>query len=249
MENITINSINALGDVDLDQDIDNESVVAIGGGIAVNGDVEDSALNSGVNTGIIAGDDVDLDDSVVGNNNVQANDSSFGAFAVGGDATNATGENVNLGSGTLVDTETLGDAQVTVGDGNDVAGDTNVALQGVDGPVNLAIGDDNAQQAVEDNSETVEDSFNTDASVNDSGNVSLADSFNASFEDNDSFTSTVEDSFNTTLEDNDATLIETSFEENFSSVVEDNDSFKELLDLDQESVAVLGDANDIDLDG
>lgn len=249
MENITINSINALGDVDLDQDIDNEAVTALGGGIAVNGDVEESALNSGVNTGIIAGDDVDLQDSVVGNNNVQANDSDFGAFAVGGDATNATGENVNLGSGTLVDTDAFGDAQVTVGDDNEVAGDTNVALAGIDGPVNLAIGDDNAQQAAEDNSETVEGSYNEDHSVNDSGNVSLADSFNASFEDNDSHTSTIEDSFNKSLEDNDTTIIETSFEQNFSSVVEDNDSLQDLINLDQESVAVLGDANDIDLDG
>ena len=247
MENITINEINALGDVDLDQDIDNESVTALAGGVAVNGDVEESAVNTGVNTGIMAGDDVDLDDSVVGNNNVQANHTDAGALALGGDATNAQGENVNLGSGTLVDTQALGDAQVTVGDDNEVAGDTNVALQGVDGPVNLAIGDDNAQQAAEDNSTTIEDSFNTDASVNDSFNATVEDSFNASFEDNDSFSETIEGSFNTDVEDNDVLSQTLSVEENFTSVFEDNDLFQTATDIDLEEVTVLGDANDIDL--
>jgi hypothetical protein len=248
MENITINQVNALGDVDLDQDIDTDTVIASDGGVAVNGDVDDSAVNTGVNTGIIAGDDVDLDDSIVGNGNMQLNDATVGAFALGGNATNAQGENVNLGSGTLVDTHAGGDAQVTVGDGNEVQGDVSVAMAGVDGPVNLAIGDDNAQQGLEDNSTTIEDSFNLDASTNDSFNTEIDDSFNESYEDNDSYQTTVEDSFNETIEDNDVFSSVVDVDEHFTSIFEDNDTTQLLTDTDLEEVTVLGDANDIDLD-
>ena len=100
-------------------------------------------------------------------------------------------------------TDAHGDAQVTVGDGNEVQGDTSVALHGVDGPVNLAIGDDNAQQAAEDNSETIEDSYNRDHSAN--------DSFNEKFED--------------------------------------NDLFQQSTDTDLEEITIVGDLNDVDLDG
>lgn len=249
MADANINEINALGEVEFDQDIDNEQVVALDGGVAANGDIEESAVNTGINTGILAGDDVTLQDSVLGNGNFQVNDSSAGAFAIGGDATNAQGENVNLGSGTLVDTAALGDAQVTVGDGNEVQGDVNVAAVGVDGPLNLAIGDDNAQQGLEDNSTTISDSFNLDASVNDSFNLDVTDSGNLSVEDNDVTESTVTDSGNLSVEDNDLTSISESFESNFSSVFESNDTTTSVFDLDMEEITVLGDANDVDLDG
>ena len=66
-----------------------ESNVADDGGIVVDGDVSDSALNSGRVQGILAGDDVDADGVIVGDGNTQLDDVNAGAFALGGDATNA----------------------------------------------------------------------------------------------------------------------------------------------------------------
>jgi len=249
MDETTINEINALGEVEFDQTIDTDTVIASDQGVAVNGDVDDSAINTGINTGVMAGDDVDLDDSIVGNDNIQLNSTDAGALAIGGDATNAVGGNVNLGSGSLVDTSALGDAQVTVGDGNEVQGDVSVAAVGVDGPVNLAIGDDNAQQALEDNSTVTEGSFNLDASTNDSFNTDVADSFNTDVEDNDTEQNVIADSFNTDVEDNDVTTVSESFESKFESVFEDNDTQQFLTDTDLEEVTVVGDLNDVDLDG
>ena len=50
------------GDVDFDQKVENKTTTALKGGVAVDGDVEDSVINTGVNRGVIAGDDVDLED-------------------------------------------------------------------------------------------------------------------------------------------------------------------------------------------
>jgi hypothetical protein len=66
-----------------------ESNVADDGGIVVDGNVSDSALNSGRVQGILAGDDVDADGVIVGDGNTQLDDVNAGAFALGGDATNA----------------------------------------------------------------------------------------------------------------------------------------------------------------
>ena len=63
--------------------------VAEDGGIVVDGDVSGSAVNSGVVQGILAGDDVDADGVIVGDGNTQLDDVNAGAFALGGDATNA----------------------------------------------------------------------------------------------------------------------------------------------------------------
>jgi hypothetical protein len=63
--------------------------VAEDGGIVVDGNVDDSALNSGVVQGVLAGDDADVDHLIVGDDNVQLDDVNAGAFALGGDATNA----------------------------------------------------------------------------------------------------------------------------------------------------------------
>ena len=121
-DNRVITEIEAGDDVVFDQDIDNNNVTAINGGVAVGDDVEDSVVNTGTNTGVIAGDDADLNDSVVGNGNTQINDSEVGAFAEDGDATAIDADgNVNTGSGDLVDVETEGDAQVVTGNGNEVS--------------------------------------------------------------------------------------------------------------------------------
>jgi hypothetical protein len=161
MKNVTITDITSKGDVDFDQDVDTDTVIAGAGGIAVNGPVSGSAFNTGVNTGIMAGDDVDMEDSIVGNHNTQLNDSEVGAFADHGNATNVQGENVNMGSGDLIDVDSGGDAQVVTGNFNHVMGDVDVDAAGSDGPINVAVGEDIRQQAHEDNSFTLEDNDTT----------------------------------------------------------------------------------------
>jgi hypothetical protein len=79
--------------------------VATDGGIVIDGDVSGSAVNSGVVQGAMAGDDVDAEGVTVGDDNTQVDDVNAGAFALGGDATNANVEaddvngNLNLGIG------------------------------------------------------------------------------------------------------------------------------------------------------
>ena len=110
-------------------DTTSEQNVAEDGGLVVDGDVSDSALNSGVVQGIQAGGDVDAEGVIVGDGNTQLDDVNAGAFALGGDATNA-----------------------------------DVDVDDVDGPLNLAVGEDITQLAEEDNS--FEQSFEFDRSFN-----------------------------------------------------------------------------------
>jgi hypothetical protein len=70
-------------------DTTSETNRASDGGIVIDGDVSDSAVNSGVVQGVLAGDDADVDHLIVGDDNVQVDDVRAGAFALGGDATNA----------------------------------------------------------------------------------------------------------------------------------------------------------------
>ena len=70
-------------------DTTSEQNVARDGGIVVDGNVSNSAVNSGVVQGVMAGDDADVDGLIVGDDNVQVDDVNAGAFALGGDATNA----------------------------------------------------------------------------------------------------------------------------------------------------------------
>ncbi len=207
MKNVTITDISG-DDVEFDQTIDSDEVIAASGGIAVNGSVDGSVFNTGRNSGIMAGDDVDLDHSTVGNGNTQISDSTVGAFSGRGDATNIQGENVNMGSGDLLDIDTDGgDAQVVNGNGNQTFGDIDVESDG-DGPSNFVFGNGNDANALQDNSTTIEDSFNTDNSVEDSFNSSIEDSGNTLIEDNDTTTLSVDDSFNTVTEDNDTTTFD-----------------------------------------
>lgn len=103
VDNRVITEINARGDVDFDLDVENDTTIADDGGVAVNGDLEDSTVNTGINTGVIAGDDVAVEDSIIGDDNLQVNDTEAEAFAVGGDATSVEADNANLGSGELLD--------------------------------------------------------------------------------------------------------------------------------------------------
>jgi hypothetical protein len=248
VKNVTITDISAKDDVHFDQDIDTDTVMASGGGIAVNGDLSKSALNTGVNTGILAGDDVDLEDSIVGDGNTQLNDSHVGAFAARGNATNVTGENVNMGSGDLMDVDAEGDAQVAHGNGNEFTGDVTTSLHNVDGPINLAVGDENRQSALEDNSTNYDESFNTDNSTSDSYNERYEDSFNEVYEDNDTSSTSVDDSFNSRYEDNDTTKWDWDSHDEYSSTYEDNDSYKAELEYEQQEVDVWGDDNEVEVD-
>ena len=178
MKNVSPTEINAKGDVDFDQEVDTNTVTAGARGIAVNGDVSHSAFNTGTNTGIIAGDDVDVEDSIIGNGNTQINDSDVGAFSGRGNATNIQGENVNTGSGDLIDVDSDGDAQVVTGNFNHVSGDVDVDVQDSEGPVNVAVGEDIRQTAEQDNS------FNLEDNDSFSQSLSVDERFNSSFEDN-----------------------------------------------------------------
>jgi hypothetical protein len=171
MKNVTITDITSKGDVDFDQDI------AGAGGIAVNGPVSGSAFNTGVNTGIMAGDDVDMEDSILGDHNTQLNDSEVGAFSGHGNATNVQGENVNMGSGDLIDVDSQGDAQVVTGNNNHVTGDLDIDADGAEGPVNVAVGEDIRQNALQDNSMTLEDndSFRSDTHIDERSSFSFED--------------------------------------------------------------------------
>ena len=247
MKNVTITEISG-SDVDFDQTIDSDEVTALAGGIAVNGSVSDSAFNTGRNSGIMSGDDTTLENSTVGNDNVQFNDSTVGAFAQGGSATNIQGENLNLSSGDLINVDTDGgDAQLINGNGNQTFGDIAVDAQGADGPINAVFGNGNHTSAVEDNSSTTKGSFNTDNSVEDSFNTKLEDSFNESYQDNDTSSTTVKDSFNESYEDNDTSILDwkASYEDN--STHEDNDSFSAHAEVDVTDVD-LWHAMDNDID-
>jgi hypothetical protein len=256
---LTDSDINARGediDIDVDQDVDQDITSADRGGIATGGDVSHSQQNSGSIVGVQAGGDVDADHAVFGNGNVVFNESSVGAFALGGDATNVDtdGGNALLGRGTINDIDNSGGGQVALGNGNRLSGDVDVDVDDVEGNLNLAIGDDNHQQALQDNSTTVSDSFNTDNSVDDSFNTDFEDSFNTE--------TTVADSFNTDerfhVEDNDDYSQHDSgnstYEETYESNLdyEDNDverysTEEHHTDIDQHT-DVWGDDNDLDLD-
>jgi hypothetical protein len=70
-------------------DTTNRQNIADDGGLVVDGDVRDSAVNSGVVQGVQAGDDANVDGLVVGDGNIQLDDVRSDAFAIGGDATNS----------------------------------------------------------------------------------------------------------------------------------------------------------------
>ncbi|MFN0028122.1 MAG: hypothetical protein ACKV2O_13225 [Acidimicrobiales bacterium] len=249
MKNVTITEISG-SDVDFDQRIDSDEVTALAGGVAINGSVSGSAINTGKNTGIMAGDDVDLDHSTVGNGNVQFNDSKVGAFAQGGDATNIQGHNLNLGSGDLIEVDTEGgDAQVVNGHDNQLFGDIDVDASGSDGPANFVFGNDNRATALEDNSTNIEDSFNLDKSVDGSHNTEYEDSFNKSFQDNDTTERTVEGSYNETHQDNDTKIWDWDSSFTDSSVHEDNDTFSAEVEVQDVDVDMWkGMHNDINIE-
>lgn len=249
VDNRTITEINARGDVDFDQKITNTTTVAGKGGVAANGDIKDSAINTGTNTGILAGNDVKLEDSVVGNNNTQVNDSTVGALAKNGNATNIEGKNVNTGSGDLIATDTGGgDAQLVNGNGNDVTGDVDVNAANSTGPTNVTLGDGNRSGASQDNSTNVDGSLNTDNSVSDSANTSAQDSFNSTTQNNDTTLVTVDDSLNSSAQNNDTSIFDLQQSETASGFSSDNDSLSSSSAFAGSEVDVLGSNNDVNLD-
>ena len=57
------------------------------GSVVAGGNIEDSAVNTGIVDGVQAGGDVDIDDSTIGDGNTTVTDSDVDALAIGGDAT------------------------------------------------------------------------------------------------------------------------------------------------------------------
>jgi hypothetical protein len=92
--------------------------VAEDGGIVIDGNVDDSAINSGRVQGVLAGDDANVDHLIVGDDNVQVDDVNAGAFALGGDATNADVDvddvdgNLNLAIGEDINQQAFQDNSV-----------------------------------------------------------------------------------------------------------------------------------------
>jgi hypothetical protein len=158
IDNRTTTTINATGDVHFDQKVDNTNVVTGSHGVAVNGSASDVAVNTGKNTGVVAGGDVHLEDSVVGNHNTQVNDSTAGAVSGHGEATNVTGDQVNTGSGDLVHAEADGSAQVATGNNNKLTGAADVSFDKAHGPSNVAVGENVSQNGAQDNSAHVDTS-------------------------------------------------------------------------------------------
>jgi hypothetical protein len=187
-------------------DIEDSTVVGrdVGDGNVLGSDVNDSIVGDD-NEAIIdsevgaaafgSGDAINVDDG----SNFVGGDGTIQNVGPGGDANAA----VNTGSGdqTVVQQSELDESNVGSGsnESNDIdiddsnvafgggdAGNTDVDIDDVDGPVQVATGDDNTQTALNDESFNAEDSFNTDNSVE------VEDSFN--IEDN----LVAEDSFNPT---------------------------------------------------
>jgi hypothetical protein len=186
-------SVTALGDVDFEQ------IVASGkGAVAADGDLK--GVNTGTNYGVVAGDDVDDVEvtSVFGDRNVTG-DVEDDAVVVTGD------DNVLADDSTVIDGDFEGGFV-----GGDVAA-TQSALNFGDGDV--------AQDNSVDNSRHAKDSFNTDKSVNDSGNTTIKDSFDHEYTDKSDHS--VNDSGNTDVD------IDDSFQDNdtIKAEYEDNDSY------------------------
>jgi hypothetical protein len=163
IDNRTTTTIHATGDVHFDQKVENTNVVTGSHGVAVNGSATDVAVNTGKNTGVVAGGDVHLEDSVVGNHNTQVNDSTAGAVSGKGNATNITGDHVNTGSGDLVHAEAEGSAQVATGNDNKLTGAADVSFDKAHGPTNVAVGEKISQNAAQDNSAHVDTSTSVHA--------------------------------------------------------------------------------------
>lgn len=180
--------------------------------VVVGDDVGDgNVLNSDVNDSIVGDDNEAIIDSEVGaaafgsgdatnvddGSNFVGGDGTIQNVGPGGDANAVTStgsgdvavaqqsevDDSNIGSGSNESID-IDDSNVAFGGGD--AGDTDVDIDDVDGPVQVATGDDNNQTALNDESFNAEDSFNTDNSVE------VEDSFNV--EDN----LVAEDSFNPT---------------------------------------------------
>ena len=240
---------------DVDIDIEEETVRADRGAVAVGEDLDDSSVNTGVFRGIqnSGHGDVDADRAVFGDGNITLHNSDVGAMSFGrGDAVNVNAENANLGdgtindinarnanvgNGTLIDVDSRGGGQTVVGSGNELVGDVDVDLDDVEGNANLAIGDHNEQAAVQDNDFVLDQSVTdnsvdvtqVDNSVHDSFNTEVEDSFNTTQE----LTSVVED--NDIFEDNDRFTDNSTFEAEFEHTE---------IDVDLDDV----DDTDIDID-
>jgi hypothetical protein len=152
IDNSTNTSIIADGDVDFDQDIENTNTIASGdGAVAAGDDIEDSQVVTG-DGNQTAGDDIEDSQNIGGDNSgIAANDSNVEDNIVGDENQVAVdSENVGFGEGDVTNFENEGDLDVEDG-----------------GALNVGSGEAEGEQ---DNSTTVEDSFNEETEIEDSFN-------------------------------------------------------------------------------
>lgn len=195
----TDNSANTVVNADHGSDVDitndNDTVTASGdGAVAAGEDVKGAAtgdgavaagediegdVNTGTNSGVV-GSHNDIDDSIFGDGNTQANDNN-GPVVIGDE--NIVADEGNAAGGDIVDIDdsTLNGANTIGSDGSTTVQDNdtstvNTHISQVDNSVDI---EDSFKQ---DNSIDVQDSFNPDYSINDSFDVE------DSFKVEDSFT-------------------------------------------------------------
>ena len=181
------------GDVNFDQTNVGDGAVVAGGDV--------SGVNTGENSGFIAGDDIEDVEvtNVKGNGNTVTGDIGGAATIVSGD------DNVLANDSNVIDGDFKGNF---VGDdANGANFGTKYDIDADDSAVNFGSG-----KASVDNSVDIDDSYNTDNSVD--LDVDLDDSFNTDNSDNsDHSTNTVSDSFNDNSTDVDVD-VDDSFNDN-----------------------------------
>ena len=178
-----------------------EGVATGDGAIAAGDDV--GAANTGTNSGIIANDS-DIDDTIVGDGNTQINDND-GPVAVGDgnvqadDGSQAAGGDLTDNDVSISDSDldgvNFGEGGTAVQDNSIDVQDNDVTTTVIDNSINDSLNQDN------DNTLTVEDSFNTDNST--SLDVDISDSLNTDNSINDSLNQDNDTDVEVTVEDND----------------------------------------------
>lgn len=122
------NIVNAEEGADVRIEDNRTAVQADDEGVAIGGDVDDSAVNTGQVDGVQTGSG-DINDSIVGDDNLAVMNSEIDTMAVGGDATSIdqVEGNANIG-GMQVGIDSAGDVNAVIGNENDLAQDQSFEM-------------------------------------------------------------------------------------------------------------------------